>query len=324
MENGGHTTGLVVVCLVCHCKLSTTAPFAHGASRLQTSQRQSLVSPFSYLLVPHIPLHMGNDTTLLASVVIPTLERHQELESCLWSLATQTELRHEIILIKERGALAALRNEGLRQARAPVVCFIDDDVICPPEWLAGVLRSVQSPTIVGVTGPAIIPQAYRKSRDLFRYRFLKRLHDYAFVDTAQPGIISSAGTFNTIAAEETCAYEGRVDYLEACNMSFKTEAIKAIGGFDEAYRGIGDWSEPDACYRLRLRYGNNCLWFSAAARLEHHPSQGGAYLFRNQDAKQRLDNYRLFASRWVASTLHHRLYRSFLYSYYAWKRCSSR
>ena len=262
----------------------------------------------------------GDATKPLASVVIPTLERHQELEACLASLAAQTEVRHEVILIKERGPLAHLRNEGLHQARAPVVSFIDDDVICPPRWLAGVLRTMDSPQVVGVTGPAIIPHAYRCNRDLFRYKRLKHLHDWLFVDCKQPGVISRAGTFNTLAAEEACSYEGTVEYLEACNMSFRTEALKAIGGFDEMYGGIGDWSEPDVAARLRLLYGNNSLWFSPSARLYHHPSQGGAYLLRDADARQRLDNYRLFATRWVPPTLHSRVYERFLITYYWWKR----
>ena len=260
---------------------------------------------------------MRDDPLSRITVVIPTLDRPTELARCLASLKAQTEVSHEVILITKRGPLAQLRNEGLRQTHTPVVSFIDDDVVCPPGWLAGVLRAMAPPTVVGVTGPAGIPQAFWDHRDLFKYTHLRRLHDCLFVDARSPGVISRAGTFNTLAAEEGCLYEGRVDYLEACNMSFKTETLNAVGGFDEAYGGIGDWSEPDVCYRLRVRYGNDCLWFSPTARLEHQPSCRGAYLLRDADARQRLANYRLFSRRWVAPTLRNRLYHLFLWSYYS-------
>ena len=259
----------------------------------------------------------------LASVVIPTLERHQELESCLRSLDAQTEQRFERIILRERGALAVLRNEGLRQARAPVVCFIDDDVVCSPTWLSSLLRVFrESPQIVGVTGPAIIPESFRPNRDIYRFRNLTWAYTTLFVyPEYRPGYLTSAGTF---VPTPDYSYQGSVQFLEACNMSFKTEALKAVGGFDEAYGGIGDWSEPDCAFRLRQHYGDRSLWFSPSVRLEHRPSRGGAYLFRDQDARQRLDNYRLFAKRWVAPTVRNRLYRGFLTTYYTWKQCSAR
>ena len=259
----------------------------------------------------------------LASVVIPTLERHQELESCLKSLDAQTEQRFERIILRERGALAVLRNEGLRQARAPVVCFIDDDVVCSPTWLSSLLRVFrESPKVVGVTGPAVIPESYRTNRDIYRFRSLTWAYTTLFVlPESRPGYLTTAGTF---VPTPDYSYQGSVQFLEACNMSFRTEALKAVGGFDEAYGGIGDWSEPDVCYRLRLRYGNDSLYFSPTVWLEHRPSQGGAYLFRDADAQQRLNNYRLFSQRWVAPTVRNRLYQTFLWNYYTWKRCSAR
>ena len=268
---------------------------------------------------------MVPNATPLATVVIPTLDRSQELESCQKSLEAQKGVPHEaveVILIKERGPLAQLRNQGLSQARAPVVSFIDDDVVCSPTWLSSLLRVFrESPQVMGVTGPAIIPESSRPNRDIYRFRSLTWAYTTLFVyPEYRPGHLTTAGTF---VPTPDYSYQGSVQFLEACNMSFRTEALKAVGGFDEAYGGIGDWSEPDCAFRLRQRYGNDCLWFSPDARLEHHPSRGGAYLFRDADARQRLDNYRLFASRWVPPTLRHRLYRAFLTGYYAWKQCSA-
>lgn len=249
------------------------------------------------------------------SVVVCTYNRPDSYAALLASLVRQTEVNYELITITERGSLAQLRNRGLSRAHGAVVAFLDDDVVCPNEWLAGVLEAFRTPTVNGVTGPAIITPYFRRHRDLFRYPGLKHFHDYLFTESQRPGVLSKAGTFNTLAAEEDCAYQGTVDYLEACNMSFRTEALRKIGGFDVAYGGIGDWSEPDACFRLRSTVGGK-LWFTPRARLFHQPAIGGATLFRRGDARQRLANYSLFARRWVQPHWRHTLYRIFLTIYY--------
>ncbi len=280
--------------------------------RLPTSQRLELVSPSSYLFLDHMRLHMGSYDI---SIVIPTLDRPQELDACLQSLKAQAVQNVQIILLTERGPLARLRNQGLSQAVAPVVAFIDDDVVCSRRWLQSLLRVFrESPSVVGVTGPAYISETYRHNRDIFNSRFAG-LYNRIFVGTQRlPGYLTNSGTF---VPTPDYSYHGPVQFLEACNMSFRTEALKAVGGFDEAYGGVGDWSEPDVCFRLREVYGPHSLSFDPSVALEHRPSRGGAYLLRRPDAGQRLANYRLFAHRWVTPTWRHYLYLAFLYCYYS-------
>lgn len=255
---------------------------------------------------------MGNGS--LASVVIPTLNRKEELDACLASLSQQTEKRFDIILITDDAPLAVCRNRGLRQARAPVVCFLDDDVVCPPGWMASVLGAFRNPSVNGVSGPSRIPESYRKNRVLYRYRWLRSIYDRFFVEPEhRPGHLTRAGTF---VPDPDWSYEGEVQFLEACNMAFRTEALQAIGGFDEAYGGIGDWSEPDCCFRLRQRFPAQRLWFSPAADVEHRPSQSGAFIKRRPQSWIRLSNYHLFAGRWVRPSVRHDLYWLFLRTYY--------
>ena len=255
---------------------------------------------------------------LKASVVVPTLNRPESYATLRRSLDAQTEQAFEVLTLTERGPLAVLRNRGLRQACGPVVCFLDDDVVCPPTWLVGVLNAFHRPGVVGVSGPAVIPDDFRSHRALFRYRRCRWVYDQLFLDRYQhlPGHLTRAGCFTTAAAEATCTYEGPVDYLEACNMAFRTEALKSIGGFDEVFGGIGDWSEPDCCLRLSVRFPDKRLWFNPSAGVEHRTSQAGAYAKRRPDAWTRLRNYRLFAKRWVRPTARHFLYRGFLRVYY--------
>lgn len=114
-------------------------------------------------------------------------------------------------------------------------------------------------------------------------------------------------------------------------MSFKASVFRGLGGFDEEYRGIGDWSEPDLCYRIRLRWDYESalylpsqykLWFSQSAALFHLPSQSGAFSKRKRTGA-RLTNYALFSKRWIRPCWQHAFYKLFIRSYYAWREIRS-
>ena len=280
----------------------------------------------SVLWVPHHlhPLSMSQPSkmgkSLSASIIIPSLNRPESLIRVLESLAQQTFLDYEIIIRREEGPLAKIRNDGAREAKGDYLIFIDDDVCLTPYWLSSIVTSFQADeNIGGVSGPAVITNAYRRNRDLFAYPRLKKLYDIAFLEGKGdlPGQITKSGTWTTGASNETCTFEGKVDYLEACNMAFKADVFWKAGGFDESYGGIGDWSEPDLAFRVRqLGY---VLWFNPLAKLYHEPSRTGAYLKRDT-CQARLSNYLLFSRRWIKPSWRHELYKSFLRTYYFIKR----
>ena len=257
--------------------------------------------------------------TLTASVIIPTLGRSSSLRDCLESLWAQSFQDFDIIQITEKGELAALRNKGARKARGKYLVFIDDDVICSPKWMESIIRTFQEREVGGVSGPAYISSEYRRNRDIFRFGGIKFFYDLLFLDGKQslPGHITKAGAWTTGACEKDCSYEGPVHFLEACNMAFKADIFEHFGGFDEKYKGVGDWSEPDLAFWLRQ--DGHKLWFSRDAALEHMPSKSGAFKKRLSDSRNRMANYELFASRWVKPHWKHSLYKQFLKGYYGLK-----
>lgn len=260
-----------------------------------------------------------------ASIVVCTYQRPEALKACLRSLESQTWRNHEVIIRSEKGPLCEVRNRGLQQAKGGVVCFVDDDTVMPSGWLEGVMGVFQRRAdVVGVSGPAIITPYWRKNRDIFRHPILLRWYTRLFMDmdrSEEPGRLCQSGAVTTASADATCRYEGEVDFLEACNMSFRTEAVREVNGFDPAYEELGEWSEPDLAFRIAGRdraLRNRHLWFTPKAALYHQPAAGSATLRRNRTGT-RLSNYRLFASRWVKPGWRHTGYRGFLTAYYAYK-----
>ena len=252
-----------------------------------------------------------------ASIIIPTLGRTDSLRDCLESLWKQTFQDFEIIKVTEEGELAKLRNEGAKRSTGKYLIFIDDDTVTSPGWLDAIVKSFRSSeSIAGVSGPAVITGKYRVNRDLFRYKLIKRAYDLLFLDGREylPGHFTKAGAWTTGASEENCSYEGEVEFLEACNMAYRRDIFSSLGGFDNSYRGIGDWSEPDLSFRIR-RAGYR-LWFNRNAWLEHRPSRSGAFKKRSGDSRNRMANYELFSSRWIKPCWQHSLYKQFMRAYY--------
>jgi GT2 family glycosyltransferase len=58
-------------------------------------------------------------------------------------------------------------------------------------------------------------------------------------------------------------------------MSFKVDALNAIGGFDEEFKGTARREESDICMRLMEKFHKNCIVFSPDATLVHNMAVSG-------------------------------------------------
>jgi GT2 family glycosyltransferase len=258
-------------------------------------------------------LHSITDTwrpKKAVSIVICTYGRPESLNETLLSLTHQSYRNFEVILITEKGHLSELRDKGLRSANGDIVCFIDDDVCCPPAWLQGTVESFRE-GVVGVTGPTWITQEYRQNRDIFKYQALRRLNDWAFGVSAKPGHLSKTGAPSMESNWESCKYEGPVQYLECCNMSVKRQEALDAGGFDPIYIRTSEWCELDLSLRLSKK---GQLIFSQSAALYHRPSKAGVYKARLQ-TNHRWKNFITFQKKWIKPSLRTFIYRGFIWTY---------
>jgi len=172
-----------------------------------------------------------------ASVVVITYDRSQIIGRCLDSLERQTVKPNRIIVIdssendetekivrdrnivykhvRKRLYQPQARNLALEMVGDPIVAFLDDDCICTPEWMENIIQGYTGGRIVGVFGPII-----EQTKDL---HLLEEAKNYT---SSKPILRKSM-------------YGG--------NMSFITQKLKEINGFDEfygAYDGLMEDEDP--------------------------------------------------------------------------------
>ncbi|MDD1770935.1 MAG: glycosyltransferase [Methanomassiliicoccales archaeon] len=213
------------------------------------------------------------ESSLKASVVICTYNRKEWLLKCYDSLQKLDDEPSEIIIVdgpsndgtrqlieewqrhgkvrlvaqKKLEGISAARNLGLSTARGDVVCFIDDDVIVAPGWLDGILSGYKDDKVGGVGGPT-----YFLDGSLAMGR--NKMSVYG-------------DWYDESRGEDTT---GLYPVMLGCNMSFRTEALRSVGGFDPYFRYHRD--EDDACIRVDL--AGYTIGFEETAALRHAWCEG--------------------------------------------------
>lgn len=293
------------------------------------------------------------------SIFVPTGNRALSLDKTLQSLTKQTYKNFEVIVVDYKSSdnteavikkyskklrikvlrqktkgLAKAANQALKQARGKIFIRTDDDVIMSKGWLLAIFDTFsKNKDVGGVTGPTVIPVAFRKNRDLFiiEERFKKgnvfwkligHLYFGYFLE-GQPRQVShwfESGAFglgsNFPEVKKEKPHE--VTNLEACNFSVRTSLLKKVGGFDTFYSGVGEYHEPDAAFKIKkLGYK---LVFNPKASLNHCPSTQGFFNDR-PESFSRMVNFIVFYRRHIKldslrKFFHFIPYLLFLNSYY--------
>lgn len=232
---------------------------------------------------------MTSGAALELSVVVPTVGRPSLLRT-LESLALQrARARMEVLVVGELrdaavarsvGELAgrglALRhlpvsfadgdssrkkNAGWQAARAPIVAFLDDDVVAPPEWTERVLEAFKEPTIRIVSGPGEVPPGARG---------FARLGGLA-LSSAAAGYVAER-----YVGEGQSPRPARWSRIIGCNMAWRRAALEEVGGFDPTF-----WpgEEMIAAWRAVGRNSGG-LAIHPGARVFHEPRPTPAAFWR--------------------------------------------
>jgi cellulose synthase/poly-beta-1,6-N-acetylglucosamine synthase-like glycosyltransferase len=152
----------------------------------------------------------------------------------------------QLVAAEGRGAAAAI-NTGVRAARNPIVCQVDQDVVLEPGWMQRLTAEFSDPAVAASQG-----YYTRSARASWCARAMS-------LDLEQ--------RYAAISGRDT-------DHVCTGNSAYRREALQRVGGFDET---LGYGYDNDVSYRLR-RAGYR-LTFCREARSAHRWREGlGGYL----------------------------------------------
>jgi glycosyltransferase involved in cell wall biosynthesis len=194
------------------------------------------------------------------SVVVCCYNGGETIRKCLESLMKLDYQNYEVIIVNdgssdkteaivkeydfqlisiENQGLSNARNVGLEAATGEIVAYIDADAFADEHWLKYIAAKFHNTDCAGVGGPNLAPPGDGKISDCV---------------ANAPG-----GPIHVLVSDH------EAEHIPGCNMAFRKDCLKAIGGFDQKFKIAGD--DVDLCWRIQL-YG---MWlaFSPAAKVWH-------------------------------------------------------
>jgi len=215
-----------------------------------------------------------------ATVVIPTFNGRRLLAEALDGLERQT-VEHDVVvvdngstdgtieLLTERFPGAHLVrlpanvgfgravNRGVAAAETDVVVLINNDVVCEPEFLERLLDPLQDRDVAMVAG--VLLQHDRPE----------------LVDSAGIELDTTLRSWDAVWNRSVSELGRAAEPVGPCGgaAAFRTEAFRAVGGFDETF--FAYWEDVDLALRLRLA-GHRCVRAGGARALHKHGQTLGA------------------------------------------------
>lgn len=140
-----------------------------------------------------------------------------------------------------RPGLNFARNRALREARGEILAFLDDDVVVDQHWAAGLANAyADNPDAAAFTGQVLPMELETEAQIVFERRggFRRGFERIRFgaVRPGNPLYPGGAGIFGAGA-----------------NMAFQTQALRNLGGFDEALdtgSAVPGGGDLDIFYRI--------------------------------------------------------------------------
>lgn len=183
----------------------------------------------------------------MLSVVVATYKRYDVLPDAIESLRRQSlpGSHIEIIVVDnspDQGKAAAIgkryqgipgliyhlepipglsnaRNVGTAIASADIVSFVDDDAIVDPDWASEIAAAFEKFPKAGIVGGRIIPRWVTPKPAWLPEKLLSHL-----------SIVDWGGEARMLESDK---------WVAGCNISFRKDMLKAVGGFSRALGRIG-------------------------------------------------------------------------------------
>jgi cellulose synthase/poly-beta-1,6-N-acetylglucosamine synthase-like glycosyltransferase len=152
--------------------------------------------------------------------------------------ASSSNLQRHVVDVAN-GGLSLARNIGLAHATGEIVAYTDADVQVDPHWLAYLVQPFVTSDVVGSGGPNVCPDDDPRIAQC---------------------VARAPGGPTHVLLDDRIA-----EHVPGCNMAFRVDALRAIGGFNPIYLRAGD--DVDVCWRLQARGWR--IGFAAAAHVWH-------------------------------------------------------
>jgi glycosyltransferase involved in cell wall biosynthesis len=222
----------------------------------QPKQAFEVVRQYYQKPLPPLPGHSPK-----VSVVVCAYNADRTIDTCLAALEKVRYPNYEVIVVndgstdgtleicrkypyirlicQENRGLSVARNVGLEAATGEIVAYTDADCDVDPDWITYLVHGFRITGQVAVGGPNLPPP------------------ENALVPSA---VAVSPGGPTHVLIDDLEA-----EHIAGCNMAFKAEVLRELGGFDPHYRAAGD--DVDICWRLQD--AGHANGFSPAAQVWH-------------------------------------------------------
>jgi glycosyltransferase involved in cell wall biosynthesis len=238
------------------------------------------------------------------SIVIGTLNRPEILQKLLSQLLKQEEKRYFEVLVIDQSTEENYKqtlksfpkkdnfhiirldkpntckylNLGWQNAKAPLVLYLDDDVTITDQTIEEHINSYTDNKVQGVAGRVIN-------------------------DNEQITKDSRVGKIMFFGAKITknFTYENQtyVDFPYGCNMSFRKDILKNLGGFDEnLFPPIYAYNEVDMGVRITKNKPRSIIFSPKALVYHHQYKRGGTRNYNPDEAQKTIEkNYGYFIGK---------------------------
>ncbi len=236
-------------------------------------------------------------TTSSISVVVPTINRHENLKNCLESIVNSGYPYKELIVVDSsanhiryrneelseslgakyfyegRRRLAVARNTGIRIARGEIIVFIDDDFIVDKDWLKNLIRNYDDPDVIGCSG-RMLPYREDSAALLFKKYQDFDIGDKKRIFTGKDISVLKLLRLLTSIGNKALGKKTPPPWAAGAGFcSFRKKNLEEIGYFDEDL-GKGQFStaeDTDMMYRILKKTKYKIVYEPEAIVYHDHP-----------------------------------------------------
>ena len=262
------------------------------------------------------------------SIIIPTLNRPDDLRRAVASIAANTWQPDEVIIVEqgdvprtkrvasqfelniqviylERKSLTVARNTGIKVSSGDIVMFIDDDVEIDTEYIRNVKNYFEEhPDVLGVTGKDLVNAQARRGI----LRALRRLMGFLFFRSALwgPSRVLRSG-HNVLQNFES--REQIIEWSQGCS-SWHSSVFEKGFLFDERLERWASGEDVMFSYPIHKRYPES-LRYVPTVCFVHHASNTHRISSAEQDRMEIIYRY-IF---WKEQVWQHSLFNGCAYAW---------